>query len=154
MSTMNNDDSPTVLSLEHKEMQEDLARATRAGGETERAAWQVTRVLFPHVYREEEFAMPPLLLLPRLARGEVTPDMESVLAKTEIMKVELPRMLAEHKAIVTALRKLLQAATAEGHPGFASFAQKLIQHAQMEEEVLYPASILVGEYLKLRLGRA
>jgi hypothetical protein len=154
MSTMNNDDSPTVLSLEHKEMQEDLARATRAGGETERAAWQVTRVLFPHVYREEEFAMPPLLLLPRLARGEVTPDMESVLAKTEIMKAELPRMLAEHKAIVTALRKLLQAATAEGHPGFASFAQKLIQHAQMEEEVLYPASILVGEYLKLRLGRA
>ena len=154
MSIMNNDDSPTVLSLEHKEMQEDLARATRAGGETERAAWQVTRVLFPHVYREEEFAMPPLLLLPRLARGEVTPDMESVLAKTEIMKVELPRMLAEHKAIVTALRKLLQAATAEGHPGFASFAQKLIQHAQMEEEVLYPASILVGEYLKLRLGRA
>jgi hypothetical protein len=150
---MKNDNSPTVLSTEHKAMQEDLARATRAGGQTEKAAWQVTRVLFPHVYREEEFAMPPLLLLPRLARGEITPDMEGILVKTEIMKAELPRMLAEHKAIVTALRKLLQAATAEGHTGFASFAQRLIQHAQMEEEILYPASILVGEYLKLKLGK-
>jgi hypothetical protein len=79
--------------------------------------------------------------------------MESILAKTEVLKAELPRMLAEHKAIVAALRKLLQAATAEGHTGFASFAQKLILHAQMEEEILYPASILVGEYIKLRLGR-
>lgn len=151
---MNNDDSTTVLSAEHKAMQEDLARATRAGGETEKAAWQVTRVLFPHVYREEEFAMPPLLLLARLARGEFTPDMESILSKTEVLKAELPRMVAEHKVIVTALRKLLQAATGEGHSGFASFAQKLILHAQMEEEILYPAAILVGEYLKLKLEKA
>ena len=73
--------------------------------------------------------------------------MESILTKTEIMKAELPRMLAEHKAIVTALRKLLQAATAEGHASFASFAQKLILHAQMRRrKSFYPASILVGEY--------
>ena len=150
---MQNDNPETVLTMEHKGMQEDLARATRAGGETEKAAWQVTRVLFPHAYREEEFAIPPLFLLTRLARGEVTPDMESILSKTEVMKTELPRMLAEHKAIVTALRKLLQAAQAEGHAGFAAFAQKLILHAQMEEEILYPASILVGEYIKLRLGK-
>ena len=28
----------------------------------------------------------------------------------------------------------------------------MILHAQQEEEVFYPASILVGEYIKLRLG--
>ena len=151
---MTNDEMPTVLKMEHEAMQEDLARASRAGGQTEKAAWQVSRVLFPHVYREEEFAIPPLFLIARLARGEFTPDMESILAKTEVMKAELPRMLAEHKAIVSALRKLLQAATAEGHAGFADFAQKLILHAQMEEEVLYPASILVGEYVKLKLGKS
>ncbi len=145
---------PTVLTMEHEAMQEDLARATRAGGRTEEAAWKVTRVLFPHIYREEEFAIPPLLLLPRLARGEVTPDMESILAKTEVLKAELPRMLEEHKVIVEALQKFLQAATAEGHVGFARFAQKLILHAQTEEEILYPASILVGEYLKLKFGKA
>ena len=139
---MANEGSPTVLTMEHQGMQEEMARATRAGGRTEEAAWQVTRVLYPHVFREEEFAIPPLLLLPKLARGEVTPDME------------MPRMLQEHKAIIGALQKLLQAATSEQHTGFARFAQKLILHAQMEEELLYPAAILVGEYLKLKLGRA
>ena len=151
---MANDGSPTVLTMEHQGMQEEMARATRAGGRTEEAAWQVTRVLYPHVFREEEFAIPPLLLLPKLARGEVTPDMESIIVKTDTLKVEMPRMLQEHKAIIGALQKLLQAATSEQHTGFARFAQKLILHAQMEEELLYPAAILVGEYLKLKLGRA
>ena len=151
---MANEGGPTVLTMEHQGMQEEMARATRAGGRTEEAAWQVTRVLYPHVFREEEFAIPPLLLLPQLARGEVTPDMESIIVKTDTLKVEMPRMLQEHKAIIGALQKLLQAATSEQHTGFARFAQKLILHAQMEEELLYPAAIMVGEYLKLKLGRA
>jgi hypothetical protein len=33
----------------------------------------------------------------------------------------------------------------------ARFAEKLMLHAKTEEEVLYPAAILVGEYLKLKL---
>jgi hypothetical protein len=40
------------------------------------------------------------------------------------------------------------------HTGYAQLAQKLILHAQLEEEVLYPASIVVGEYLKWKLGKA
>ena len=147
-------DLPTVLKIEHEAIEEELARASRAGGETEKAAWQVTRVLFPHIYREEEFAIPPLLLIPQLSRGEFAPEMASILSKTEVMKKELPRMLAEHKAIVNARRKLLHAASAEGQTGFADLAQKLIHHAQMEEEVLYPASILVGEFVKLKLGKS
>jgi hypothetical protein len=148
------DQMPPVLSMEHEAIREELDRATRIGGKTANAAWEVTRVLFPHVYREESFAIPPLLLLPKLARGEFDPDMESMLQKTEIMKSELPRMLDEHRFIVAALQKLLQAATAEGHVGLCRLAQKLILHAQTEEEILYPASILVGEYLKLKLGKA
>jgi hypothetical protein len=33
-------------------------------------------------------------------------------------------------------------------------AQKLIQHARTEEDVLYPAALLVGEYLRLRQSTA
>ena len=33
---------------------------------------------------------------------------------------------------------------------YGHFAGNLKQHAQTEEEVLYPAAILVGEYLKLK----
>ena len=47
-------------------------------------------------------------------------------------------MLDEHQLIVAALRVLMQAAAAEKQAGFAQFAQKMILHAQMEEEILYP----------------
>ena len=61
-------------------------------------------------------------------------------------------MLDDHVRIVAALRELLKAATEEQQSGSARFAQRLIVHAQAEEELLYPAAILVGRYLKERLG--
>ena len=60
-------------------------------------------------------------------------------------------MLLEHKEIVGALEVLAEAARKEEKDEFVHFAEKLILHAQTEEEVLYPASILVSEYLKLKL---
>ena len=140
--------------IEHERLRHELEKATTVGGETAEAARAVLKVLVPHMLLEEEFAIPPVKLLPRLARGELTPDMERMIPKSEMMKAELPRMLNEHVLIVEALRGLLQAALKERHDGYASFAQKLIFHAQQEEEVFYPASILVGEYLKLKLGRS
>jgi len=142
-----------AVKIEHDRLRQELERATAAGGETAEAARAVLKVLSPHMILEEEYAAPPLRLLQELARGEFNPEMSRILSRTETLKAELPRMLNEHKLIVTALRSLLQAAIKERHDGYASFAQKLIRHAQEEEEVLYPAAILVGEYVKLRLGR-
>lgn len=149
---MRKSDLPRFLLAEHDELHDEIWKATKLGGETGAAAKAVVRVLLPHVLLEEEFGLPPLTVLPRLARGEVTADMEPLIAKAERLKAELPRMLDDHKHIVSALQVLLQAATKENHGGYARFAQKLILHAQMEEEVFYPASILVGEYLKSKLG--
>jgi hemerythrin superfamily protein len=70
---------------------------------------------------------------------------------TDRLKAELPKMLEEHKAVVAALKNLIAAAEEEKKLEHARFAEKLMLHAQTEEEVLYPAAILVGEYLKLKL---
>jgi hemerythrin superfamily protein len=59
-------------------------------------------------------------------------------------------MLSEHKAIVQALNELGRAAKAEGHPAVSRFVEDLTAHAQFEEQVLYPAAILVGEFLRLK----
>lgn len=144
---------PDILQTEHEALHDEIWKATKLGGETGRAAKSVVRVLLPHVVLEEEFGLPPLTLLPRLARGEISEDMAPMIATAERLKQELPRMLDDHKHIVAALRNLLVAASSENQTGHAQFAQKLILHAQMEEEVLYPASVIVGEYLKWKLGR-
>lgn len=102
---------------------------------------------------EEQFALPPLALLRPLADGRLAPEMRDVIAMTDRLKAEMPRMLNEHKAIVVALEELGRAAKAERHPEISRFVEKLTLHAQHEEQVLYPAAILVGEYLKLKLPR-
>lgn len=140
--------SDSAGKTEHRQLRSILQRAERAGGKTGAAATEVMRVLFPHMVMEEEYAMPPLKLLPRIARGEVTPDMARVIPISWTLKSELPRMLEDHKQIVLALRSLMQASAEEGLDGYMEFATKMIGHAQMEEEIAYPAAILVGEYLK------
>ncbi len=143
---------PESLKLEHEELHADLVRATKAGGRTGEAAKDVAKVLHDHFVKEEEFALPPIGLLAALARGEVHDQMRSVLVMTERLKAELPDMLREHEAVVAALKKLTAAAKEEKLPEHARFAEELMLHARTEEDVLYPAAILVGEYLKLKLG--
>ncbi len=101
---------PRPLKTEHDELHAELARATKETGEIGIAAREVARILHPHFVAEEEFALPPLGLLPALARGTITPDMKVAINMTQRLKSELPRMLDEHKAIVVALRKLVRRA--------------------------------------------
>lgn len=142
---------PKALKLEHEELHAELVEATKAGGKVGEAAKKVAKVLHDHFRKEEEFALPPIGLLSVLYRGEVDEHMKSVLAMTDRLKAELPVMIEEHNAVIAALENLIVAAEAENKPDYARFAKKLMLHAQTEEEVLYPAAILVGDYLKLKL---
>lgn len=144
---------PQPLKLEHEELHAELVKATKAGGKIGDAAKAVAKVLHPHFLKEEEYALPPLGLLPILAEGKVTPEMGSILTMTDRLKAEVSQMLEEHKAIVAALKNLSYAAKKEKKMEYVHFAEKLMLHAQTEEEVLYPTAILIGEYLKLRLNQ-
>jgi hypothetical protein len=143
---------PHPLKLEHEELHATLADATKVGGKIGDAAKAVAQLLHPHFVKEEEYALPPLGLLPLLAAGHVTPEMRHVLPMTDRLRAELPQMLGEHQAIVAALKTLAAVAEAGQQTAYARFAEKLMLHAQTEEEVLYPTAILIGEYLKLKLN--
>lgn len=139
---------PRSLETEHEALHADLVPLTKLPGRVGEAARLVATRLHEHFVLEEEYAVPPLALLAPLARDGVTPAMRSIQATTERLKAELPRMLAEHRAIVEALDELAQAGEKENRPEAVAFAAKLKLHAATEEEVLYPAAILVGEYVK------
>jgi hemerythrin superfamily protein len=61
-------------------------------------------------------------------------------------------MLEEHKQIRAATETLLAAAREEKATAPEQFARDLLLHAQSEEEVLYPAAILVGDIIRARTG--
>ena len=139
---------PKPLQIEHEELHANLVKATREPGAVGEAAREVARVLHPHFVREEQFALPPLGLLAQLMREGATEEMAEVLPMTRRLKAELPQMLAEHKQIVGALEQLRAAARAAARPEVEHFAEALVLHAQTEEQVMYPAAILVGELVE------
>jgi hypothetical protein len=142
--------SPPSLKQEHKELHSELVAATKAGGKTGQAAQEVAQALHPHFVKEEEYAMPPLGLLAPLAKGELPEDRETIIAMADRLKTDLRHMLHEHRAIVIQLHKLMEAAKGERRDEYVHLAERLMLHAQTEEEVLYPTAILIGEYLKLK----
>ncbi|MEW6508856.1 MAG: hypothetical protein AB1432_14035 [Bacteroidota bacterium] len=139
---------PKPLKVEHDELHVQLAKATKESGEIGEAAKKVAKVLHNHFVKEEEFATPPLGLLVEIAKGNITEEMKSVLDLTDKLKAELPQILEEHRLIKEALQNLIFVASKENKLEYVDFANKLILHAETEEEVFYPSAILIGEYLK------
>jgi Hemerythrin HHE cation binding domain len=144
---------PQSLKTEHAELHAELKKATKEVGKIGEAARSVAAVLHPHFLKEEEYALPPLGLLTSLARGELNQNMLGALEMANRLKNDLGEMLEEHKAIVVQLEGLTDAAKEKRKYAYVRFAEKLVLHARMEEEVLYPAAILIGGYLALRRGR-
>lgn len=143
---------PKSLQTEHEAIHSTLVEATQAPGSVGIAAKELAEVLHPHFVREEQIALPPLGLIAPLAAGDRLSEavVSDVLAMTDALRSELPRMLEEHKKIRAAVEKLRLAARAEKATKYEQLAEDLALHAQTEEEVLYPAALVVGELLRAR----
>ena len=144
-------ETPQSLKTEHEELHSDLKKILELGGEVGKSAERVVKVLHPHFLKEEEYATPPLGLLKLLVKDNLDSSMEDAIAMSRKLKADLTEMKEEHKQIVNALNDLVNIARKDNSNDVRKFAEKLILHAQNEEEILYPTAILVGEYLKLKL---
>ena len=144
---------PQPLQHEHEVLHDRLRQATQAGGEVGEAAKMLARLMHPHFVKEDQIALPPLGLLAALARGEWTAEMAEVLTLTDQLEAELPLMLAEHQTIVAALNVLREAAARAGRTEIVAFAEELVEHARTEEEVMYPAAVLVGQVVRERVSQ-
>jgi len=145
---------PGSLKAEHHELHVQLERAAREKGAVGAAAREALALITAHFAKEDQYTIPPLALLPKLAWGTVTDEMAQILPVTRKLKAELPLMLIEHKDIAASLARLRQAARDAEQPEHERCAVALMLHVREEEEVLYPAAVLVGEYLELKLHHA
>lgn len=143
---------PRSLRIEHDELHQALAVLVHETGELGDEIRRVARLLEPHERKDQAFALPVLGLIERLARGEIRAEMAQVFPHTDWLKNHAATLLAEHGMILAAVEKMLAAARARQRPDCIDFAERLINHLRLQEEVLYPAAILVGEYLRLGLA--
>ena len=138
---------PESLRLRHEAFIAEFTRATKDPGKVGDAARSIEKVAVAHFAKGKE-VFKPLGLLPRLAEGEVPPDHTKAREIAEALRKNFPQMRREHRDLIAGLKKLVEAAKEESKPEFAGFAERLILHIREEEEVLYPAVLLVGETLK------
>lgn len=143
--------TPTHLKTEHEALYAELNAACKLEGRTGKAARLVARLLERHFALEDEFVFPPLGLLPALAQDKIEPEMAAAVAMTTRLHDEMPNLLAVQRTIVAALEELMSVAEEEGHAELVGFAENLMLHEEVERDVAYPAAILVGKYLQLKL---
>ena len=143
---------PTTIREEHEEIRTEMASATKLAGRTGLAARALSALLQPHFVREEQIALPPLSLLGPLSRNERVAS-AWVLPMTDSLRREMPRMLRDHVAIRAAAQRLATAAQSEGQTMVVRFTDRLAVHARTEEELLYPAAMLVGDLIRARGAR-
>ncbi len=143
---------PLSVQEEHMALLAELIAATHEPGPVGEAARELSNTLQPHFDREERIALPPLSLLGPLSEGSLPADAEAVLPMTDSLQAEMPRMLQEHRHIAAAVSQFEAVARAEGVYRFEMLGVSLRRHARTEEEVMYPAAILVGDVVRARLA--
>ncbi len=142
---------PSILE-EHEALRAALERVSDEPGKLGEAGRALAATMEPHFAKEEELALPPLGVLPALAAGEAVPDPARIIALASRLEAELPTMLEEHREIGAAIEVLIEAAKSANRPQYAELGEEIVHHARSEEEVTYPAAIVVGRYLQSRVG--
>jgi hypothetical protein len=144
---------PASIQGDHDSLRTRMKRAMREQGKTGEFAREIMQVMDGHMMREEKFALKPLGLLRILGRGETPRDLADALEMVRGLKREMPQMMDEHRQIAELLRRMASAAEAEGRQEYVALAEEIILHAHLEEDVLYPAAMLVGAYADLVLKK-
>lgn len=143
---------PGSLKAEHENLYQRLNRAARVQGAVGDAAILAFKQFEPHIRKEEEFALPELDVLPSLAQKEQNvQELSGVLKLCDKLQRQMAVLLEEHDHIRELLQRLNDVAMREQKLEYANLAKELMQHLEREEQIIYPAAILVGEYVHLKL---
>jgi len=137
-----------AMEEEHEELHAALAKATKMRGKVGEAAKKVAEVLHPHFEKENEIALPVIGVARELAEGKTSPDFPKALELCDKFKAEYEKMLQEHVEIVRTLDALGKVAETYKKKDVLEFVRKLKNHAKTEEDLTYPAVLMVGKLLQ------
>lgn len=138
---------PQSLKTEHENLLADFKNVIASGGKTAKKAEIFSKTVYPHFLKEEETILPLLGLLLTLAEGKWDIESEDLLLSADKIKKDFKELKKEHEKIIKILQDLKVIAKKENNFYAEKFVNDLTLHAQMEEQVLYPAVLLIERYL-------
>jgi hypothetical protein len=145
-------DIPQSLAYEHASTLKHLAVLARRPGQVGAVARQALALFKRHIAHEQEYILPPLALLPDLADGKATPDMAWALAMADRVKANQEEIANEHAQVTDAMNALYAAGLRAHDQDAVDFARDAVGDSLNDIEILEPAVLLIGDYLRGKLG--
>jgi hypothetical protein len=145
---------PQSLAAEHAETLERLSVLSRRPGEVGRVAREALVLYRQHFARERDYILPPLTLLPVLADGKVAADMTWAVAMADRVKADREVIFGEHTAMTDIANRLVTAGRRAHDQEAVEFATAAVTDSLNDIELLEPAVMMIGDYLRARLPAA
>lgn len=139
---------PEALRNGHANLRSELGAIKALNGKIGEKARILDAVMSPHFKKEEGYALPPLGFLLALSSGNWEIDADVAIKMAEELASKLSELKKDHENIAKALQNLKIVADEENNLIGKQFVKDLTMHADIEDQVLYPTTILIGNYLK------
>lgn len=142
-----------ALKAKHEELMGEVSAASKLEGPMGSAAREVEWILRPHLRKEEEVALPALEALRAIVRRARPKELQAMADMTDRLEREMSDIAAQHAVIVLALEGLASAAKLARDERHIELTRKLADYMKMEQTVIYPAAVLVGDIVKEQLAK-
>jgi hypothetical protein len=139
---------PGPVKEEYEALYWKLNEAARLRGEVGQAAMAAFRHVQSHYLKDQEFALPPLKLLPTVAANNVNEEIDNIQTMCNRLKRNQPQLIAEGNQIIEELSLLADVAAREQKQDYHDLARRFIKFLELERDVLYPSVVLIGEYIR------
>jgi hypothetical protein len=144
---------PQSIRVQHEQIISRLASLAKRRGSVGAAAQKALVVLKVHYAKEEEFVLPPLGLLPRISRGDISKDMEPAIAMADRTKAALSEFQNDHSQLTSLMNELIEVGRKSRDEELMRLATRIATQSLNDIEVAQPTTIFIGEYLRQRLSK-
>jgi hypothetical protein len=145
---------PQSIRHQHEQIINRLARFAKEEGPIGTTAAKALAFLKDHYAKEETFVLPPLGLLSRVAKGEVSKDMEPAIAMADRTKAALPDLQRDHIQITSLMNELIEVGRSGRNEELVQLATRVASQSLNDMEVVHPTAIMIGNYVRERLAAA
>lgn len=139
---------PNALLHGHENLTLEIKDLINKSGKIGEISQILNKKLHDHFLKEEKYALPPLGLLLALSEGNWKIDKDEAIKMADTLQSNFAEMTQEHQDISKTLNELKIVAEQEDDFFTKQFVENLTLHVELEDQVLYPATILIGNYLK------
>jgi hypothetical protein len=140
---------PRALAHVHDVLLDQLSYAVSLDSRTGEIARELDGVLKEHLRREDDTMNPVMSALVDMAGGHWPSDADRLGQRFQAAEGAYTRLLGDHAKIAALIGRLNEAAREDGEEEVVRLCDDLLVHLQLEEEVLYPAAVIAGRYLRL-----